>query len=215
MSERTRGDLLLVEPPLAHVRASDAILAAVGMDSGRVSLGMLVAALGDRGFGIAILVLALPNCIFAPPGLGTITGLLIAVLAAQMMLGHEYPRLPAFLERRSIDRAALRKVIVTALPAVRGAERYARPRLRQLVTGRAERSLGGFMMVQALVVALPFPLTNWLPGVALAIVAVGLIERDGAAVLAGGIVGIAALLLALSVVGGLLAATAFFLGFTS
>lgn len=208
-------DLLVAEAPVAHVRASDALLAMVGAGTGTATLGALIAALGDRGFGIAILVLALPNCIFVPPGFGTVTGLLIAALAVQMMRRQHHPRLPAFLERRTVDRTALRKVLVTALPAVERLERYARPRLRQFVTLRAERLLGGFILLQAVIVALPIPLTNWLPGVALAVIAIGLIERDGAAVLAGAVIGLAALLLTFSVVGGLLAASAFFLGFTS
>src|SRR5262245_17094395 len=57
----------------------------------RVSLGDIEAALGDRGFGIMILVFTLPALI---PGIAMVAAIPLAVLAIQLMLGMSRPWLP-------------------------------------------------------------------------------------------------------------------------
>lgn len=187
----------------AEERISDILLRAVGAhDGGEISVGEMNAVLGDRAFGMVVFALALPNCVVAPPGFGGVTGVLMALFAGQLAAGYGRPRLPRWVERKRFDRRGFARIVHATLPSVRRFERIARPRLAGLVHGRAERWLGLYMVVQAVIVALPIPFANWLPGMSLALMAAGLIERDGAAVLLGiafGFLGIAA---ALVVVGG-------------
>lgn len=196
----------------AEERTAEILLRIVAREGdARITVGEIAAALGDRAFGVIVLILALPNCIPAPPGFGAITGLLTMLFAAQLALGQTQPRLPAWVERRSFDRAGFRRLVLIAAPHLRRFEQVARPRLTGLLRGRPERALGAFMVLQALIVALPVPLTNWLPGVALAVIAAGILERDGLAVLLGIAVGIAAVAVAVMVTGGFVAAIGLFL----
>ena len=196
-------------------RISDILLRAVGGDGGgKISVGEMNAALGDRAFGIVVLALALPNCVIAPPGFGGVTGVLMALFAGQLASGCERPRLPAWVERKRFDRAGFARIVRSALPSLRRFERISRPRLPGLVNGRAERWVGGYMVVQAVIVALPIPFANWLPGVALALMAAGLIERDGAAVLAGIAMGILGIAAAVTVTGGFVAGAVALAGLT-
>src|SRR4051812_41090351 len=62
----------------------------------RISLGQIMDALGDRGYGLLIFVLAAPNAIPGPavPFLSLIFAVPMALIAAQLALGREEPRLP-------------------------------------------------------------------------------------------------------------------------
>jgi hypothetical protein len=46
----------------------------------RISFGRIVAALGGRGYGLSILIFALPSCLPMPPGIPTVTGLALIVI---------------------------------------------------------------------------------------------------------------------------------------
>lgn len=197
------GTLPAIVAADGEVRVSGILASVVlGGTGTTVGVGEMNAALGDRAFGIVILALALPNCVLAPPGFGGVTGILMAVFAVQLLLGYRRPRLPAWFERRRFDRAGFARILGAVTPHLRRLERIARPRFGVLVNGAAERWIGGAMLVLAIVVALPIPFANWLPGVALLLLAVGLIERDGAAVLLGGLFGLAGLAAAVAVTGG-------------
>src|SRR3546814_2479328 len=194
-------------------RTADVLLLAVcNGGSGEITVGEMNAALGDRAFGIVFLALALPNCVFAPPGFGGVTGILMALFAGQLAAGCDRPRLPEWVERRRFDRAGFARVVAAVLPSLRRFERVARPRLTWVVHGRAERIVGVYMVLQALIVALPVPLTNWLPGVSLAVISAGLIERDGAAVPVGGAIGLAGAVVAIVVTSGFVAGAAALIG---
>jgi hypothetical protein len=62
-------------------------------------------------------------------------------------------------------------------------ERLSRPRLTLFAQGLAERAAAAFMILATLTIVLP--MTNTVPSVALALMSVGLIQRDGLFVAAG------------------------------
>ena len=62
-------------------------------------------------------------------------------------------------------------------------DRLSRPRLLMFSTGFGERLAAVFMILATLTIVLP--MTNTIPSVALALLAVGLIQRDGLFVLGG------------------------------
>ena len=63
----------------------------------RVSLGWLIERLGERSFGIILLLLAFLALI---PGVSPVAGLLLTVPAFQMMRAHAGPVFPRRLARR-------------------------------------------------------------------------------------------------------------------
>ena len=62
-------------------------------------------------------------------------------------------------------------------------DRLSRPRLTRFADGPGEKLAAGFMILATLTIVLP--MTNTIPSIALALLAVGLIQRDGLFVLAG------------------------------
>lgn len=148
----------------------------------RISVADVAATLGDRGFGLMLLLLTLPNAIPVPgPGLSAILALPAALLAAQMAVGLQQPRLPQALHRWSFPRSRLAAILAYAQPSLERLERWLRP--RRPVAG--DRLVGGICVVLALVLALPIPFGNAPVAWALILIALGVIERDGLATLLG------------------------------
>ncbi|MBI3709483.1 MAG: exopolysaccharide biosynthesis protein [Proteobacteria bacterium] len=172
--------------------------------SERIRLGDLMSVFGDRAFGMLILLFALPNAIGLGtiPGVSTIFGLPQIFIALQMMLGLQTPWLPAWLTERSIARGDFVTMIEKSTPYLRKAEGVLRPRWAPLSCEIAERIIGGFFVVLATIVSLPIPFGNQPPAVAMAVVSLGLVERDGVFVVIGGIVSVGAIALAGLVVFG-------------
>jgi hypothetical protein len=86
------------------------------------------------------------------------------------------------------------------VPWMRRAEKLSRPRWPLLATGFVERTIGLACVVLSVVLILPVPFGNMGPGVAVCILALALLERDGKATLAGLFVAAVALALAWGVI---------------
>jgi hypothetical protein len=169
----------------------------------RVALRDLVDRLGERAFGLLMLVFSLPNTVGLGtiPGLSTVFGVPQVIFAVQMIVGRERPWLPAWLLARSISAEDFRSIVAKSRPQIERVERLLRPRLQILSSRWAERLLGLAFLVLATIVALPIPGGNWPPAIAMALIAIGMIERDGLFVLIGLAVSVVAVVLALAVIG--------------
>ncbi len=162
----------------------------------------MLAVLGDRAFGALLLILSIPN-ILPVPGLSTATGVPMILIGAQMAFGRSGLWLPRRVQAVTLDRDAFLAVMRRARPWAERVERHLRPRLPVLVGAGAERGLGLAIMLLATVLALPIVFGNQPPAFAIALIALGLIERDGLFVLAGLASGIIALLIVAAVLLGL------------
>jgi hypothetical protein len=175
-------------------KASDALVEALkGFSEEQVAIRDLLATIGDRAFGLVLLLFALPNCIPGPPGLGSIFGLPVVLFGFQMARGHRAPRLPEFLGRRTIRRETLLSLAERGRPWLQMLERVCRPRLLSLSTPRGERVVGALVTLLALAICVPLPLTNFIPAAGVLIMALGLLEEDGVTILLGLAVGLVGL----------------------
>lgn len=155
----------------------------------RITVADMVATLGDRGFGLLLLLLTLPNAVPVPaPGLSAVLALPAALLALQMALGLPQPRLPRRLHRWSFSRTRVAAVLASARPSLERLEKWVKP--RRPVAG--DRVVGVICALLALVLALPIPFGNAPVAWAMILIALGVIERDGLATLAGVVTGAAA-----------------------
>jgi hypothetical protein len=176
----------------------------IGGETGpRISLGALRDTLGDRGFGVLLFIFALPNLIPVNiPLLSAVLGAPLVLLAVQLTYGRHKPWFPRWLTHRSFSRQGFAAIVNRALPSLERAERLLRPRLALVVSWTGERLIGVAILILALILTLPIPFANWLPAFAIAIVGLALVEKDGAAVLAGLAVGVVSLLVAATVIWG-------------
>ena len=162
----------------------------------RVSVAELMGGLGDRGFGLLIVLLVLPTLIPGPPipGYSMPFAALIALVASQLARGHARPVLPRFLLERSFDRAKLDGFMIRAMPYVRRFERLAHARPSAWTTRRGERWIGALSIAVAIALAMPVPLGNTPPALALLALGLGLIERDTRLLVIGALAGIASVI---------------------
>lgn len=169
------------EPPAFF----DALLA-LAADAGRerVFVADIVHALGERALVVLMLLFALPNAVPMPPGTSTVLGLPLLLFALQLALGLK-PWLPRAIAVRSLPRADFGAGLARAAPWLRRAQRWLRPRLELLTSGPSTRLTGALCVLLAAIVLLPIPFGNIPPALAIALLALGLLYRDGAWILAG------------------------------
>ena len=150
----------------------------------RITVGDLLQALGDRALGALLFIFAVPNVMPVPPGVSTVLGAPLLFLSAQLMFGLR-PWLPAIVAKRSISREDLATLVRRVVPWLTRAEKLLRPRLRVLAAPPAEYLVGFVCLLLASILVLPIPLGNALPALAISLLALGVLERDGLWVLGG------------------------------
>ena len=157
---------------------------------------------GPDAHGTLLLLLAMP-CLLPVPGVGTLLGLGMAALAVAMWRGRAAPCLPQRVAELELPRHWARRVLEGLASAYALAGRHARTRLSHLAGPTWRSAVAVAVGLMAIIVVLPIPFGNLLPALALMLLGLGLVFRDGVAVVAG----LAGAALALSVTAGLMAMT--------
>lgn len=171
----------------------------------RATLAEFAASFGERGFGILLFVLALPNLLPLPPGASGILAIPLALVALQLAAGAQRVRLPGMVGRRVVPVSAMSTALTRLMPWLRRIERLCAPRLAWLSGPTARRFVGGVCVLLALVLLLPVPFGNAAPAAAIVVLALGLLQRDGAAILVGMVIGAASLGIVAAMAGGAVA----------
>lgn len=156
-----------------------------------VRVADIAEAFHERGFGVLLLFFALPMAlpVPVPPVINVVLALPLLVLTGQQAVGRHTVWLPGFVLKKTMGRAALQGVFAKVIPFLRRLEALTRPRLIVL-TGRWGQILTGvFGFIMALSVTIPLPLTNTVPSFGIAVMALGVLMRDGLAVCVGALIG--------------------------
>lgn len=150
------------------------------------SLEELLAYLGERGPGVLLLGLSIP-AVVPTPGVpaGMVFGTVLSIVALQMIAGRDHLYLPAWIGRRRLPRRTVDGVLRRVAPLLERIERRLAPRHRALVGARMVPALGLLVLAMGVLIALPIPFGNTIPGLAVMTLALGLIAGDGLAVAAG------------------------------
>ena len=136
---------------------------------------------GERTFGFLLVLLALPSALPVPaPGYAIPFGIVIFLLAVQLILGRVNPWFPQWFHDRSVSLTQAQKIIKAAVPWLRRLENISRPRFTYLCTSRPGRVfLGCAIALMAISMMIPLPLTNTLPAIGVFVIGFSLIEDDG------------------------------------
>lgn len=159
----------------------------------RSSIDTLLEGLHERGFGVVILIFSLPLCIPVPkpPGLSTLFGIPLLILTAQQALGRHTLWMPQFIRRRTISNDVLNKILTRAVPITEKIEGVLRPRLSWVTSGASSNIIGMIGALMSAFISLPLPGSNTIPGIAVTLMAGGVMMRDGLCVIIGGVMGCA------------------------
>jgi hypothetical protein len=158
-----------------------------GLNGQDTTLGALVDEIGERGFGLLFLVLALPAALPLPaPGYATPFGIVMALLGGQMFLGRPTPWLPEAARKRRLSYGLVDFSIRHGARLLAVVEWIVRPRIRSLARNRVFlRAVAVLVVVMSLFMMLPIPLTNTAPSFVIFVLAAGILEEDGLLLLAG------------------------------
>lgn len=150
-----------------------------------ISIGELLTGLGRAALGLGLIVPSLLAMIPLPGPFGILFGTMIGVIAVQVMMGETRLRLPRFLAVRTVPSATVGTALRRFAAPLQWAERLSTPRRLLPLTGRVARAvLAAPLLLMAMTLALPIPLGNGLPAIAVIVFALGFMERDGLAILA-------------------------------
>jgi hypothetical protein len=154
-------------------------------DRETVTIGEVLDGLGRANLGLTLLLVALPAMIPIPGPVAMFLGGCLAIIAVQVMCGVRRIWLPSWLRKRSVSPSIVGAMAERGAPWLRRAEALLRPRRMKHFTGRiAQAVLGLPILLLSIALALPLPLGNMLPVIALSLIALAILQRDGLAVIA-------------------------------
>lgn len=162
------------------------------MSGEHVNFDNLLEALHERGFGFLLLIFSVPMAlpIPVPPGINILLATPLIILTAQQAVGRHTIWMPGWVRSKKITREKMTTMITAILPWLEKLEIFIKPRLEFVTRGLFSHLIGIFGLIMALSICVPLPLTNTVPSLGIALMAIGVIMRDGLAVLAGAITGI-------------------------
>jgi hypothetical protein len=183
-------------PPDPHARATlvdELQYLLVHAEGKSITIGEATDVLRTRGLALVMVLVNMPFLFPIPvPGLSTPAGLAIALYGAYLV-ARRRPRLPGFLARRSISNHALERLVRVGTRWGRRIEKLLKPRLGFMLWPIVDMVIGLCLVISGLFLSLPLPIpfTNSIPAIAILLLLLGLIERDGVFVLAGQILSMA------------------------
>lgn len=178
--------------PLPPRALSDLMIDLKNRFDGRqvVTLDAILEGFHERGFGFFLLIMGL-FCLIPVPtfGLKSLVCLPMMYLTAQQALGRHTPWLPQIFTRQVVKEDIFDAFIDHALKWTHKLEKIARPRIPSMTQGVMSRLIGitGTLMLVCLIMPLPF--TNTVPAIGVILMSVGVLVRDGLAVVIGMVLG--------------------------
>jgi hypothetical protein len=132
--------------------------------------------LPKQSSALILLLLAIPA---ATPGICGLAGVLIVIVAFQMIVGRPAPQFPRWIADRPLPTRHLDKVAPQVLKLLELLEGIIRPRgpAPLLATTRVV-GIAVLLLAVALILV-PFPLSNLLPAFVIALISLGYLEHDG------------------------------------
>lgn len=169
-------------------------------DARGISIGRLLQALGDRGFGLLFIILSLPSALPVPaPGYSTPFGIIITILALQLMAGRRTPWLPKWATEKWIRRNLAETLIGAGAGFFRRVEHLIKPRWEFVLARGGQFFAGILIIIMAALMIVPIPLTNTAPAMVIFVIGVAMVEDDGLGMLLSCVLALMAVLLYLAV----------------
>lgn len=158
-----------------------------GSEASDVTLDELLSIAGERTFGFLFVMLSLPSALPIPaPGYSIPFGIVMGLLAWQLIKGAKQPWLPLGWRKKGFERKKVRGFVKAGLPWLRRIEAISRPRLTAICTSLPGRlAIGIAIALMSLCMMIPIPGTNTLPAIGIFVTGFGLLDDDGAVSLAG------------------------------
>lgn len=176
--------------PSAAEAPVEAVLdrACTAMEEDEVTVDRLVGSLGRASFQPLLMLpaLAVVTPLSGIPLFSSACGLMIFLVAAQMLTGRTHVHVPRWLGRRTVRSGRLRSAFEKLQTAAHGIDRHSAPRMQILVRPPFSKISQAFCALAGLTMPLLefVPLTSSLLGAVVALLSVSMLARDGLLTLA-------------------------------
>jgi hypothetical protein len=136
--------------------------------------------LGSKGFGIILVFLSLPSALPVPaPGYSTPFGIAIAMIAFQILLGKNALKTPKSIQNIEFQPKTIQKILGFAISILKKIEPFIKPRMAQFHSRQFRPLIAINLILLAVLMILPIPLTNTLPAIVICILGISICESDG------------------------------------
>jgi hypothetical protein len=171
--------------PGATIKTTSSILKTLAeSEKEQLSFGEVIDATRSRAHGFGLLLFALPETIPLPvPSASIFLAIPIVLIAAHLAAFGEGPGLPQRLLRQTIPVSVIQKVSKYVGPVLEKIEHVSHPRLHAIAA--RERLLGVVCLLLGIILLAPIPLGNLAPAIGIAVIALGMMQRDGVLILIG------------------------------
>jgi len=181
---------------MKHRKLSEELRVLLRTDGEALTVEELVDRVGDRGFGLLLLVLSLPSALPVPAaGYSVPFGILLLLLALQMLAGKVHPVFPRRLRQTRISSSFATRLIEGAAWTFKRLECLIRPRMRWIGLRPGRILMGLLVLVMSLLMMIPIPMTNTIPALVIFLIGIGLTEEDGLFAIGACLVGVFAVIL--------------------
>lgn len=156
-------------------------------DGKPMTIQQMVDVLKDRGIAMVLAVLTMPFLFPVPTmGLSIPAGAALAIYGFCVATGRQ-PWLPQFLLKRELSATAIDRMVSFAAKWSKRIERFLKPRLAVMNWAGINVLTGICLILDAFLLSLPLPIpaTNAIPGVAIILLLLGQLERDGVFIIVG------------------------------
>ena len=167
-----------------------------------IKLVDILALAEERIFGFLLVILSLPSALPVPaPGYSIPFGILMFLLAIQLIFGAKYPWLPEKMLKGSMKLERVQKFVKAGIPWLKRIEALTRPRMTYICTSLPGRvTIGVAIALMSISMMIPIPGTNTLPAIGIFVTAFGLQEDDGFISLGGLVICLIAATLSTSII---------------
>lgn len=150
----------------------------------QITCNRLIELLGARSHALAMLVFSLLNLLPGPPGYSVLIGIVIMVFSLMMFTGSQL-RLWPFIGDRRLPLGLMLKLLEFLARFTRVISRLSRKRIAWMAAPGFTPFIAIFAFLMGAAMLFPIPFTNTLPSLGLAIICVGLLNKDGLAMMVG------------------------------
>lgn len=154
-----------------------------------IKINVLLQSVDAGGFALLIFICSIIMVIPTPPPISTISSIIIIFFAIQMILGFKQVWLPKFITEKSIKRKTLAIIVEKSSMYLYKLERFTRRRITFMNSETAEKIIGLFIFILALISLIPIVFANTVPGLALILISFGLLNKDGLLIIIGFVIG--------------------------
>lgn len=147
----------------------------------------------ERGIGFILIFFAAPMALPlpVPPGVNILLATPLLLLTAHQALGAKTLYMPEKIKRKDVAKDKLISLSENLISWMEKLEKLIKPRLAWITGPKWSQFFGVLAFVMALTVCIPVPLTNTVPSFGITLMAIGFMMRDGLAIIAGALIGMA------------------------